>query len=206
MELVPIKVKIGLRRVRIRGTNNFRREADHPDWKQVALPANGEHINGDGTDPDDYVLGSWHYDKTSGHQENNGTDSPLGMQWGMRLVTPQFAVNAVAAFPNIISIMTEAEAQDFYDTRCYAHMPEARVEGTMLQDLKAELELREELGEDTSNLRNKIRKALDPDDPEPGMRRQRGKFWTQHCQECDFTIEDPAKTRRRRGRKKEPLA
>lgn len=198
--LVPIKVKIGLRRVPVRaGRKEKRTEADHPDWNLVPFPTNGEHVKGDGNDETDFVMGSWHYDKTpgAGHQEKR-SDSPMGMQWGMRLVTPQFAVNAVATFPDVVTIMTEAAAKKFFDERAYAHVPVTRVQGDALADLKAELELREATGLDTTEIKARVVKALDPGDPtEPGVEYQLIKYWDDHCSNCDFVIERPAKTKQR---------
>jgi len=80
MDIAAIKVKIGLRQ---------NGHADHPDWNKLPMAKGGK-------DPATHMfLGGWKYDKTSGHQEVSA-DSPMGMQWGMLLVTEQLATEALA--------------------------------------------------------------------------------------------------------------
>ena len=61
------------------------------------------------------------YDKVSGHQEETA-DSPRGQQWGLLLVPDAFAQQAVTRFPAECSILTEAEAEAFYETKAVAHL------------------------------------------------------------------------------------
>jgi len=167
--VVPLRIRIGLR--------PGGREADHPNWNVVPLPHVGQ-LHGDGTNPDDYVHGSWHYDSCCGHQDST-PDSPIGMQWGVRLVTPAFAQAAIASLgaEYQASILSEADWEAFYDNHCRGHMPENRANMPVLEALKLELDLRTALGEDTTALKAKIKKALDPDDAEPGFRRDLERHW-----------------------------
>lgn len=172
--VVPLLVTIGLR--------PGGREADHPNWALVPLPPAIGRLSGDGTRPEDFTLGSWHYDKASGHDDDEPGVSPLNTQRGVRLVTPAFAANAVATFggqPYNMAIMTEAAWATFYDTRVRGHMPEHQVNTEILQALQAELSLRIDAapGPALVALRAKIVKALDPDDPEPGIRRDPLRKW-----------------------------
>ena len=158
--LVPIKVKIGLR------ANGH---ADHPDWYQLPL-ASAE-------DPSHHMFFGWKYDKTSGHKEDS-VDSPYGQQWGMVMVTPKFTKQALTTFPTLVTELTEAEAESFWDNKAMAHIPENKAAPGVLQDLQSELSLRESLGQDTTALKAKIAKALDPDDSEPGLRKNQTKYFT----------------------------
>lgn len=151
MNLVPIKVKIGLRP---------NKHADHPDWMLLPLAKDGE--------PGLQMSDGWHYDKRYGHAEL-GPDSPIGMQWGMVFVTPLFARQAIEVFPELVTELTEVEAEDFYDTRCMAHLSENKTDVAILQGLQIELSLRKELGQDVTEIMAKINKALDPADEEPGI-------------------------------------
>jgi hypothetical protein len=157
--LVPLKVKIGLR------SNGH---ADHPDWMQLPLAATEK--------PADHIIISWKYDKTSGHQEET-LDSPFGMQWGMILVTEQFATEAVATFPELVTVLTEVEATSFWEEKAHAHMPENRIDTDYLQGLKAEKDLRTGAGLSVVDVDNAILKALDPDNEELGVRKNKMKYW-----------------------------
>lgn len=152
-DLVPIKVKIGLR------SNGH---ADHPDWYKLPLAKEME--------PATQMSDGWHYDKTSGHKESSA-DSPKGMQWGLLFVTPRFAKEAIQVFPTLITELTEVEAKDFYENKCTINQPENKIDINILQGLQVELSLRESLGQDTTILKAKITKALDPLDKEVGLRK-----------------------------------
>ncbi len=170
-DLVPIKVKIGLR------TNGH---ADHPDWQRLPLSLS--------ENPATHMFHGWKYDKTCGHKEASA-DSPLGMQWGMMLVTEQLANEAVATFPETITIMTEAEAETFWNEKAHAHMPENKTYFQVLQALQTELSLRESLGQNTDVLKAKIVKALDPDDDtELGLKKDKQKYWADAKTRLDISI------------------
>lgn len=169
--LVPIKVKIGLR------PNGH---ADHPDWYKLPLAAS--------EDPAHHMFGGWSYDKTSGHKDET-PDSPYGMQWGMMLVTEKFADEAIAILPSLVTIMTEEEAEDFYNNKSRAHLSENSFDERALTGLKLEFDLKEILGQDTTALKKKIAKAIDPlDDTEPGIRKQMEKKWVDAKLKHGFTL------------------
>ena len=159
MDLVPIKVRIGLR------PNGH---ADHPDWRELPLAAT--------SDPASHMHHGWQYDKTSGHKEHT-PDSPYGMQWGAVLVTLQFAEEAVVRFPETITRMTEAEFETFWDEKAHAHQPRERIDTDVLVGLKAERDLLMSLGRGTTEVESRISAALDSDNPVPGKRREHLKTW-----------------------------
>lgn len=182
-EIVPIKVKIGLR------PNGH---ADHPAWELLPIiasavasrtldlgrPLTREEIDGEVRK---YVVGSWHYDKQSGHAVETA-DSPRGMQWGMLLVSKAFADAAVATFPTLITVMTQAECQAFWDTKAYAHMADMDFNSETLRDLKTYRDLLKDLKKaDTAPevvaLDAKIAQAVDPLDPYPGVKKNLLRRW-----------------------------
>ena len=169
-QLVPIKVKIGLR------ANGH---ADHPDWYQLPLAAS--------VDPATHMFFGWKYDKTSGHKEAS-VDSPIGMQWGMVLVTPLFATQAIAAFPTLVAELSEVEAETFWNTKVTAHLSENKLDTPTLQGLVAELTLRKELEQDVTDLTTRIAKAVDPTDREPGVKSNRQKRFSDAKTSLDFEI------------------
>ena len=117
---------------------------------------------------DVYGLG-WQYDKTSGHKDDTD-DSPAGQQWGMLIVPEEFAEQAETAFPDDCDTMTEDELEDFYDNKAHVHDPEELVDTAVLQGIKAKEDLGLDVPEKT--------KAVDPDDPAPGVRKNNHKTWS----------------------------
>jgi hypothetical protein len=160
-DLVPIKVKIGLK------SNGH---AKYPNFNQLYT------VQVKGMDWAHYVdtMGlSWHYDKTSGHKEDTA-DSPFGQQWGMLIVPKEFADEAILAFPDTVSKMTEVECEDFYDNKAHAHEPDELVDEIALKAF----EIKEKMGVSLSS-EEKIKKdkALDPNDPTPGIKKNLNKKW-----------------------------
>lgn len=181
--IVPIKVKIGLR------PNGH---ADHPAWERLPMIAAGlaamtaelgrpvtrEEIDGEVRK---HTVGSWHYDKSAGHQVNT-PDSPYGMQWGMLLVSKAFADEAVMTFPGIVTILTQAECQTFWDTKAYSHVADEEFSIETLQGLKLYRDLLKDLKKADNALEvlavdAKIAKALDPLDPYPGVKKNLLRRW-----------------------------
>ncbi len=173
--VVPLKVKIGLR------PNGH---ADHPDWTKLPLAQTGPGNSVENAAAHMKFLGGWKYDKTSGHVDDT-PDSPVGQQFGMIFVTEQFATEAEAEFPGIITRLTEAEAIDFWDNKAHAHLDENRRDAGVIDGLVAELRLVQAVArtgnaEDQARLvalKGKIRNAIDPDHAEPGLRRNMEKRW-----------------------------
>lgn len=160
--LTAIKVTIGTR------PNG---EADHPDFSLLPI------VIASGQDWADYIDipsqgAGWQYDKSSGHKDDTPA-SPSGQQFGMMLVTAQFATEAIAQFPAIISAMTPAEAESFYDVEHAGAMDEEIVDVEILQAIERK-----------NNFTPKIpltpaqNKALDPTDDQPGVRPNKDKTFT----------------------------
>ena len=171
MEVVPIKVKIGLR------ANGH---ADHPAWEllptvaaQVAALPKQTRENIDQVIRQ-HTAGSWHYDKTAGHADDT-PESPRGQQWGMLLVSRTFADEALATFPELVTVMTRAEAVTFYNDKATVRMTDEREDVDRLQALATRRNLLLATGAAPARLAAldaRIAKALDPDDPEPGVIRE----------------------------------
>ncbi len=170
-DLVPIRVKIGLR------PNGY---ADHPDWSQLPLAAS--------ENPKDHMPYGWHYDKQSGHSDDS-PGSPFGVQYGMLLVTEKFADEAEDKFPDLIERLNETEAQTFWEDRARKHMPDNGADMEVMQCLQIELDLREKLGQNTTALKVKIAKALDPNDnTEPGLKKDPQRYWADAKRRLGFQV------------------
>ena len=156
-ELTPIKVKIGLR------PNGH---ADYPSFNELAC------VTSSGMDWSKYVdiqgLG-WQYDKASGHKEET-IDSPFGQQWGVLVVPDVFAQQAIAQFPELCEELDEVTLEIFWNEKAHAHELDEMVDENVLGQIKAKQDLGIALTTDQI-------KALDPDDPTPGIRKNKRKKW-----------------------------
>ena len=167
-QLVPLKVKIGL------GNDGA---AKYPEFNTLSAVKNA------GMDWSKYIDThglSWHYDNTSGHAETTA-DSPRGQQWGMLIIPKVFADEAIAAFPDECSKMTEAECQDFYDTKAHAHEPDELFDQQVLDGIKS----KKDLGLALTPMQIK---AADPNDSTPGIRKNENKFWADFKAKHSITI------------------
>ncbi len=120
----------------------------------------------------DVYGGGWHYDHVSGHKDD-APESPHGFHFGVMCVPEDFADEAVAAFPESVIRLTEVEMADFYDTRSHIHDPEESNSANILQAIYAKRQLG--LAESPTDI-----KALDPDDPTPGIVKNKNKTWAGH--------------------------
>lgn len=173
MDLVALKVKIGLR------SNGH---ADHPDWYKLPL-ASSEN-------PNNYIKHGWFYDKTSGHREKT-PESPIGMQWGVILVTPKFAAEALKTFPDTITSLSENELKHFWEQNVFVYVSEFKRNTEALTGLKREYELRELIGENTDDIKRQIGQALNPSDNEPGIQHHPKKKWARAKEKLGINIVSP---------------
>lgn len=175
-DLVPIKVKIGLR------PNGH---ADHPNWTLLPMIGSDNEVR-------QHCPSSWIYDKSCGHKEEriegNQWDSPYGMQWGCFLCTRQFVDQALTALPDLVAELTAVEFEDFFDNYSRVHMPENNYDTETLTALQVELDMKQKLNANTTALEAKITKALDPDDPEPGIKKNFNKKWSDYKANKGFNI------------------
>lgn len=172
MELVPIKVRIGLK------TKNERLLHDHPDFNTLPKELR------DGLDWSHYVdkFGGWKYDNIAGHSDDDpDNDSPTGMWLGMLLVPEDFAQAAVNAFPGQCSFLTEVECERFYEDRHTADQPEIFDDTEILQAIAAKRAVG--IPEDDQD-----RNAMDPDHPLSGRRRNKTKTFAGYKLQRGITI------------------
>lgn len=153
-ELVPIKVDIGIKE---------NGQAKYPDFNTI-LPAIRHSM--DWSKYVDVYGTGWHYDCCGHKEEESG--SPHNHQMGMLLVPEDFAIAAIAAFPGVVSALTEAETEDFYDNHVAKNEPDEIIDTEVLQGIK----LKKDLGVD---LTAQQEAALDPDKEERGIRKNKRK-------------------------------
>lgn len=116
----------------------------------------------------------WHYDKTSGHKEASD-DSPMGMQWGVLLVSNTFATQAAEMFPEECTIIDEAEYTDFHENKAHKHEPEELADSKVLEVIKAKRDA-------SVKLSLKDEEALDPENDTPGIRKNKRKLFADYKQ------------------------
>lgn len=108
--------------------------------------------------------------------ENLGTGHGYGC-W-VALVPEDFAEAAYQKWPHLIDILDESELEAFYDSRCTAHMDDEEVDEKELDKLYKVAFLKQQLGDSlTPQEQAQMRKAIDPDDDEPGVKKNASKTW-----------------------------
>jgi hypothetical protein len=148
---------------------------------------------------DSHGLG-WHYDKLSGLGEKDSGDDPASIHlnddtsiwYGMNCVPEDFALAAVAKFPDTVSILTEAEWEAFYDTRAHVHEETEILDLDVLQKLKARLDLEAMDGAPTTDPTAEIlalrAQILDPENSKRGIRKNPKRKWADYKLTKGLTI------------------
>ncbi len=122
----------------------------------------------------------WHYDHCCGHKVA-APGSPYGIQHGILVIPEEFAIQGVATFPGVVVRLTEAELEAFYDTHSHGHENEVNISN----DVLIGLQLIEARG---MKLSADQMKALDPDDPKPGINKNTHRTWKDFKAEVDVEI------------------
>ncbi len=149
MQLTPIKVIIKLK------TDG---SALYPDFGSLQI------VRDSGLDWSIYIDNQgtgWLYD-CCGHKESN-PDSPIGSQLGMILVPSVFATQAIETFPNTVSKLTEAEAEDFYNTKHAKDFQDEEIN----QDIVSGIQAKKSLQLPLTDIQIA---AIDPTNDTPGIR------------------------------------
>lgn len=163
MDLKAIKVVIGTK------VEQGRRTAAYPNFNNLRV------VQESGMDWAYYVDangGGWHYDKCCDHSVER-VGSPVGVQHGMLLVPAEFCQQAVQMFPGTVQEIPEPEAEDFYNNHAHAHEPEETISERIVNGIATKTNAGVMMSEND-------RKALDPDDPTPGITKNRNRFWADY--------------------------
>ncbi len=172
-DLVPIMVRIGL------AVKGGKQVHDYPDFNSLPPEVRGNRDWSYFVD----IYGGWHYDKVTGHRENNPElNSPLGVWMGMLLVPEDFAVAAISAF-GTVSRMTEQEAAGFYDLRAHVHEPALKIDKDIIENIKVRRDLGLEDDEHSIS-------AMDENHPSPGVRKNKTKTWEGFKAQRGFSIKE----------------
>jgi len=162
-DLVPIKIKLCMKMV-----DNEKR-IDYPALNN--LSSNTRKGLGWSVYVDIYGIGL-HYDKV----ENLGTGADCG--YACTCVPKDFADAAANKYSLLISIISEAEFEKFYNERSHVYEPENIINHERLMGLKAAIDL----GALQANA-PEVTKALDPTDRCAGICKNMNKTWAD-CKSC----------------------
>lgn len=185
-DVTPIRVSIGLKPW---DPVTGRKDHDFPDWQQLPSITNGEEERA-------AQIHKWVYDQVSGHDDDD-VDSPRGNWFGMMLVTPQFAGEAITAFPGRVVALDEAQAQVFWEQRANVRTEEVDINESRLIALKAVWDLINDpafgVGQAVvDQVKTVIQRSLNPNLPALGIRREKRKTWTDLKNELGLVIVPPS--------------
>ena len=171
-DVVPLRIKI---------LRNPDKTMNYPDFKSLAV-----------FDDPNYEAPDWHTDRSC-DVKHSAPHSPVGLMWGIKLVDVAFAQQALAAFPARVSVMTESEAETFWNVRVKATLSGHKRHESELLGMKAELELRRERGMPDTHPRMvklfaEIDAALDPQSSKPGVVGYKDATWAKMKASRELTI------------------
>lgn len=125
--------------------------------------------------------GGWIYDRTSGHRDT-ADHSPKGVWIGLLTVPSSFAESAVEQFPNECDILTDSEAEEFYEQFVTISEPEIEYDLEALQLIAAKRAAG--IGPDDDDA-----DAIDVDNAKPGRRRNGTKQWSGYKQSKSLQVD-----------------
>lgn len=119
----------------------------------------------------------WHYDKVEGH----GLGDEPDYWYGIVGVPQTFADQAAAMFPEDVTVLTEAEVEEFYDNRAHVNDEDEIQDAEVLSAIatKKQLGLKLSPGD---------REALDPDSDVRGIRKNWRKRWARYKAKTDTEV------------------
>lgn len=181
-ELVSLQVKIGLGP----GTRGVRHA--YPDFNKIDKSVRQS------MDWSAYIdqFDGWHYDSVSGHVDDDpANDSPRGTWLGMLLVPEEFANQAVALFPSQCKILTDAQAERFYEDRVTVGQQGYIEDVEALQALAARLTIEEKLNiTPTAEEVQRRKDMLDPNKKQRGIMKNEMKKWSDYKAKRGVTIKN----------------
>jgi len=174
MELVAIKVRIGL---------DHKGHHRYPAFN--ALPSGVR----EGLDWSRFVdkYGGWIYDRKTGHKQADA-ESPAGYWFGVIIVPELFAAESADLWPDDITVLSQSELSDWYESRVSHDQPEIVDDVEILQAIAAKVQIGLTLDDDDQ-------RALDPDDERRGRRRNTDKRFDGMMQKRGTVISEAAANR-----------
>ena len=169
MELIPIKVTFGRRK---------NGHADYPDFNRVSEEVRkgmkwSQYI-------DSHCIG-WHYDQV----DNLGTGYRHGTV--CTLAPADFAEEASTLFgpdgpefeQHVVTILTEAEFGEFWDTRSKVNQETEILSNVILEGIKSRIDLENsgDAPEPSDEIKELRKRRLNPSDELPGISKNHERYW-----------------------------
>lgn len=104
----------------------------------------------------------WLYDNLATAFDDDG-EAPEGYISGLILVPDEFAKEAASEFPTLVSILSDEEAEAYYNNRHAIDFPDEEIDLEELQKIKLKVDL-------NIPLTAQQQKAIDPEDKTKGIR------------------------------------
>lgn len=175
MELVPIKIRIGL---------NDKGQCKYPDFNQIdaSIRQNmdwSKYIDLHGT--------GWCYNKMCGHtDEEDGDDYGCcrGEWCGVVAVPEDFALAAISLFPNDVKNINETEFETFWNEKGRIHLSDDTIDEAVLKSFEVK---HKALGVDPLT-DDAYLKAINRDDPTPGITKNHDRYWSDYKNKKRITL------------------
>jgi hypothetical protein len=173
-DLVALRFQVGLHT-----TDNGTHKSGHakyPDFNKVSS------VTRKGMDWCKYIDAfgiGMQYDKACGHKEESA-HSPFGEQCCVVAVPADFADEALALFPTVLTELTVAEFEDFYDNKAHAHETAEHIDTDVLDAITQ----KEKLG---LAVPEKI-DAIDVTTETRGIRKNHDKLWADKKVKCGCNV------------------
>lgn len=180
MELVPLKIKTTkwTEHTKDNSGDHYPGEIRYPDFNQISADKR-QHM-----DWSQFIanFGEMVTDRVSGHDQEDA-ESPRGVWWIMCLVPEDFALEAESLFPQLVEIVSQADAQTFYETRATINEPDEKVDVEVLQAIKLKQDLNIPLTATDND-------AINPDKETPGVVKNKRKKMADYIATKGITIKD----------------
>lgn len=124
--------------------------------------------------------GAWYFDnKSPQHVDSQG--SPFGTWYMVLLVSEEFAGQAVAMYPDLITVLTELDFEDFYNNRVAYNFPEQDIDTAIVNGIIAKQNVGGELTDSQLD-------AINENTNTPGIRPNKRKTWSAFKSYMGITI------------------
>ncbi len=113
----------------------------------------------------------WHYDQVAPFGATDPESPNSNEMFGIIAIPEDFAQEAVALFPDEVSTLTDAEFSDLFDNRTKTTSPDEVIDTDRLNELRAKYGINGAIDSPAAMamMSAEDRRAVDPNDPAPGI-------------------------------------
>jgi len=121
--------------------------------------------------------GGWFHDQLSPLGQVDEYNADPDVQFAGVIADARFALEARQRFPDDVTLLSPEEFEEFYESRCAIVQPDELVNTTILDRIRARNGLSATPGQPTASMSPSDKRALDPNDPTPGIQVN----WRKQC-------------------------